>query len=435
MLRAFALVIVLSIALLLLILGVFRAPKWDDSPGGGPSALTSASAVKSGATSYALTTDAAWMEAAVMGSRPQTMTAEQLAVWQQHMEEMRAALNEKTKYPPNSLPLAGKTDLIEPHHVETVHRPLQVDAEGGVGHVTITLSQSQLWLGDGEIASAFIAVTTDDHSKPPVSFARSEMFKSDGKTDGLGPSLGGITFRDDGVAPDLVAGDNIFSTFVPPRVDMLKGVTSAVLVDLDMLAGEERGTFRFHFVTTGPAPGKFTGVVTSAIEAGSLAFHVGIEVLQAGRFNIMARLYDAAGKPAALLTFVGSLTLDSLEVVLTAFGKTLLDQGLASPFALKDLEGFSYVTTNDSDRAVMAVLPGPYMSAAFDMNQLSSAEWDSPQRSKSIDAVNSIIASGPSEIAPVDSNGIPLPPMPLILPSGTPTPTPPPMPSTTGSTK
>ncbi len=327
------------------------------------------------------------------------------------------------------------TDLLEPHHVESTHRPLQVDAERGVGHVTVTLSQSQLWLAHGELASAFIAVTTDNGSKPEVSFARSEMFKSNGKTDGLGASLGQLEFHDDGNPPDLIAGDNIYSALVPPGAELLRGVTSAVIVDVDMIAGDERGDFRFHFVTTGPAPGKFTGVVTSAIEGGSLAFHVGLDVYQAGRFNIMARLYDAAGKPAALLTFVGPLTLDSHEVVFTAFGKTLLDQGLVSPFAHKDLEGFSYVSTTDSDRAVMAVLPGPFLSAAFAMNQLSSAEWDSPERSKSIDSVNSVMAHGPSEIAPVDSNGIPIPPIPLVSPSGTPTPVPPPMPSSTGTTK
>jgi hypothetical protein len=370
-------------------------------------------------------------------ARWQSMSDAERQAWLTHMDEVRKSLLEKTKYPPTSLPLAGKTDLIKPHWVEPLRRPLQQNPDGGgPGNVMITISQSQLWLGDGEIASASITVTTTDGSKPAVSFARSQLSRQDGKPDGLGAAYENVVFHDDGVAPDLLAGDNIWSTLVPPRPGMLKGVTSALILDVDMLAGPERGTFRIAFTTTGPPPAQFTGIVRDAIEGGSLAFHVGIDVWRPGRYNIMGRVYDANGKPAALLTHVEELTRDTTEIVLVAFGKTLRDQNLTPPFALKDLEGFAYVDATDSDRAVMAVWPGPHVTAPFDLTQLSDAEWDSPERWHKVDTVNSVIAHGPSEIAPVDSNGIPLPPKPLVLPppkttGTTATTTPAPAPTTT----
>jgi hypothetical protein len=67
----------------------------------------------------------------------------------------------------------------------------------------------------------------------------------------------------------------------------------------------------------------------------------------------------------------------------------------------------------------MVVLPGPFASAAFDVNLLSSAEWDSPVRSKRIDAVNAVIDQGPSPLLPLDSNGIPIPPVAVPTPKST----------------
>src|SRR6516162_3311037 len=38
--------------------------------------------------------------------------------WRQRMEDTKKAYLQKSVYPPDSLPLANKTDLIPPHHVE-----------------------------------------------------------------------------------------------------------------------------------------------------------------------------------------------------------------------------------------------------------------------------------------------------------------------------
>ncbi len=351
------------------------------------------------------------------------------------MEEAKALVLEKTKYPPDSQPLAGKTDLMEPHHVEPTQRHLAPGKDGGAGNVVVTLTQSQLWLAEGELASAAITVTTHDGKKPTVQIHRATLYKFEAKGDPPGAELSPMTFHDDGVAPDVAANDNVFTTTVPPRPEVMKGLTSGVVLDVDLSASDERGRVQFNFASTGPVPAKFTGVVTSAIEQGSLVYRVGIEVTRAGRYSIMARLFDAQGAPAALLTFLGPLTVDSHEIVFTAFGKLLRDQKVKPPFALKDVEGHCFVQGADTDRAVMAVLPGPFLSATFDLAQLSDAEWDSPEKSKQIDVVNSTLAHGPSEIAPVDSKGIPLPPRPLVLPSTTPTTSAPPAVTTTAPPK
>jgi hypothetical protein len=416
--RAVALALVGSLALVFLLVTLLRSsgviapsPRTNAGAASMSAAVGATPIVAPSSTMVALP-----IPASVAPSRPQNLTDEQREAWLAMMHETRQTLLEKTKYPPTSLPLAPKLDLQKPHTVASHTRGLAMAPDGGRSNVSITLSQSQLWLADGDVASAFIQVTTANGDKPNVQITRANLHKTDATGDALGTLVGPVLFHDDGVAPDTASGDLTFSASVPQWTDALRGKPTGLVLEVDMVAGEEHGTFRFNFITTGAVPAKFTGVVHDAIEGGSLAFHIGIEVYRAGRYSLMARVYDADGKPAVLLTDLEELSPETREVVMVAFGKALLDQGLRSPFVLRDLEGFLFVAEKDTDRAVMAVWPGPYTTAEFPMTQLSDKEWDSPQRSARIDAIDGVINHGPSEIAPVDSNGIPLPPKPIVVP-------------------
>lgn len=354
---------------------------------------------------------------------PRNLSEAERKAWLEQLKQTRATYLEKSKLPPDSLPLAGKTDLIDPHFVATLRRPLQKRPDKNeAGNIQLTLDQSQLFLSEGETAAAFLGVTASDGTKPHVTIVRASLSRADAKTMQQGPPLRSISFHDDGVPPDAKAGDNVFSAAVPPDGEVLKGVVGRVLVDVEISAADEHGSVSFQFIANGAIPAKFTGIVRSVLEGGSLAYYVGVEVLREGNYSITGRIYDAANKPAALATWGGPLTKDSHEVRLYAFGKTLRDQGLSAPFSLKDVDGFLWLNTPElgTDRATMAVLPGPYASEAFAMTALSDAEWDSPERSSTIDDIDRRIARGPSEVAPVDSNGIPIPPVKVPFPSATP---------------
>lgn len=68
---------------------------------------------------------------------------------------------------------------------------------------------------------------------------------------------------------------------------------------------------------------------------------------------------------------------------------------LTPPLELENLEGFRYLIGAYPDREIMAILPGPFTSASFPLTQLSPTEWDSPERWKRVDDLNSAIEQGP----------------------------------------
>jgi hypothetical protein len=319
------------------------------------------------------------------------------AAWNEMMEVTRATLLEKTKYPPTSLPLGHKTDLIEPNFVEPSRRPLSVDKDGKAGKIGITQWQDRVMLGDGDLAIATFTVMGETTKVPVVSVTRATLLVDDNGA--IGKELTPLAFRDDGVAPDLTAGDGTFSGLVPPTAATLNGKSMSVFALVDLTVAGEAGQLRYHFISTGSPPAKFTGIVRDAIEGGSLAFHIGIDVYRAGRYSFMARVFDANDKPGVLLTAVDEYSVETRELVLVAFGKALLDQGLTPPFKLKNVEGFRYLVGAYPDREIMAILPGPFTSANFPLSQLSPAEWDSPDRWKRVDDLNAAIKQGPPSAA------------------------------------
>jgi hypothetical protein len=332
-------------------------------------------------------------------------------LWQRRMEETQRALLQKTVYPPTSLPLAGKKDLIPPHHVEPWGRPL-LDPKGGKeGRVSVRQTQSTLFLGAGEQGVATFEATADGQH-PPVSIARSQLKLTKANESTPGPAVATVVFRDDGAPPDDVAGDGVYSAVVPPSLDVVQSFSGELVIETDLSVQGESGTLIWRFAQTGAAPARFTQTARDALEGGSLAIYLGIQVFTAGHYDIRGRLYDASGRPMAFLTFVDDLGTDTREVRLAAFGKVLRDQNAQPPFTLRDIEGWRYVLGSYPDREQMPMWPDGYTTGPYDLSQFSDSAWNSPEKQARLRALDDAIRRGPSETAPVDSNGIPLPPPP-----------------------
>ncbi|MFI5297345.1 MAG: choice-of-anchor X domain-containing protein [Polyangiales bacterium] len=331
------------------------------------------------------------------------------------MAETRAALMTKLHYPTGSSPLTGKSDLLLPHHVEPTYRGLSGNRDG---KVLIEQRQDRLYLSPGQTAVAMIYATA---GKAPVAIqvTRSEMQRepADG---GPPPVVGTVTFHDDGVAPDEISGDGISSGLVTPPTD---GIPGSLTLFVDLQANGEKGTLNFQFVMTAPPPATFTQTARDALEDGSIAFYVGINVQKAGLYEIVGRVYDAHGGAIAYLRYMDQLTTDAKEVRLLAFGKLLIDEGAVPPLYLRDVEGHRMVIGDYPDRELMADWLGPYKSANYDVKQLSDKDYDGPDKQQRINALNQAEQDGLANI----HGGNPLPPG---APLPTPLPTPDPSPST-----
>ena len=314
-------------------------------------------------------------------------------VWRKSIEHSRDHYVEMSKYPPSSQPLAGKVDLLKPNFVEPWFRSLKIDKDGARGKVGVTQWQSKVWLADGETAVATFHVEDDKGVVRSVGIVRAALVEDAASQPGA--EIDHLSFHDDGVAPDEAAGDGTWSAFVPATTSVLTGKSKSVLGVVDLDVEGEQGALLYHFVAVGSPPAKFTGVVHDAIEQGSLAFHLGVDVYRPGRYQIVARVFDAKDQPAAFLTELLDLSVETREVVLVAFGKTLRDQDLTPPFAIKDVEGIRVILGAYPDRELMQMLPGPIWSATFPITLLSTDEWDSSQRWKQVDNINKVLTEGP----------------------------------------
>jgi hypothetical protein len=345
-----------------------------------------------------------------VGAPPPTLSPDQLANWRARMEDTRAALLEKTRYAPGTHRLAGKTDLIEPNHVEPWAQMLKPKREGSEGgKIVVRQNISRVFIPEGETAIATIEAVDPKLQHQPIAFLRAEVRPLDNNSGEPLAALGTLSFTDDGTGADAKAGDGVYSAYVPPTATTTKGLASDARAEVDLQVGDEQGSVFWALTFTGAAPAKFTGDVRSSVVDGSLAFDIGLTVWKAGTYKFQGRLFDAAGAPMAFLDAIVTLDTSSTSVRLSAYGKALRDQEGKAPFSLRDVEGWTILSGSYPDREVMPILAGPFATASFDVATLTDREWDSPQKRAQIDSFDQAVKAGPSPVAPVDSNGIPLP--------------------------
>jgi hypothetical protein len=312
------------------------------------------------------------------------------------MRETKNALLEKTRYPMSSRPLAMKTDLIEPHHVEPTMRGLNGNP-GGNHRVAITQNQDRLLLTPGQ--SAIVSITAMAENKPvAVTFQRSvlvPMIEDANQNAQAGAPIGNVSFHDDGVAPDAIASDGIWTGTVTAPSGAPSGGLELLV---DAQAEGENGTLVFNFTQTQTAPASFTQAARDALESGSIAIYVGVSVQQAGRYEIVGRLYDANGAPLVYMRFIDDMTPDTKEVRLLAYGAVILDEGGVPPFTLKDVEGSLIVVGGFPDRQPMVDWPGPYTTAKYSLASLTNADNDDADKQRKIQALDKATQEGMGNI-------------------------------------
>jgi hypothetical protein len=343
---------------------------------------------------------------ALPGDTPEMTDEQRFAA---RMRETKNALLEKTRYPMSSRPLALKTDLIEPHHVEPTMRGLNGNPQGN-HRVAITQNQDRLLLTPGQ--SAIVSITAMAENKPvALTFSRSvlvPMIEDANQNAQAGAPIANVSFRDDGAAPDKFGSDGIWTGTVTTSTAAPSGGLELLV---DASADGENGTLVFNFTQTQTAPASFTQTARDVLENGSIAIYVGVSVQQAGRYEIVGRLYDANGAPIVYMRFIDEMTPDTKEVRLLAYGAVILDEGGVPPFTLKDVEGSLLVVGGFPDRQPMVDWPGPYTTAKYSLSSLTNADNDDADKQRKIqaldkatqDGINGIRSATPTAPAPVGS--------------------------------
>jgi len=215
----------------------------------------------------------------------------------------------------------------------------------------------------------------------------------------LAPASGGspiatVLFRDDGVVPDARASDGVWTARVATPQSVGDDAV-ALVVRAAVHAGGEDGEASFDFVYTGARPAELTGTVAASLDAGSLAFDVGIAVRLPGRYVFVGRLDDARGRPIAVIRFSDDLDVGPRAVRLVAFGKLLRDEHAEAPFVLRDVEGFRLTGGGASDRQLVAPWSGPFVTARHSLSDFSDRAWDDPSKRAHLAALEGVVADLP----------------------------------------
>jgi hypothetical protein len=209
-----------------------------------------------------------------------------------------------------------------------------------------------------------------------------------------GPAPGeafALAYRDDGRDGDARAGDLRYtSRFVPSEHAEL---SRATLARVDLYADIDGNPRVFHrdFVFA-PRPVLEVTGVHDAIEHGSLAVTLDVDVLEPGVYTFYGNLMAADGEtPIATSKRSYPLEAGRRHPQLVFFGKVVRDVGVDGPYVVRDLHGLK--RQQDDEMDIWWSHPAPHTTAAYRAADFSADEWDDPERTERLHNFETLIAA------------------------------------------
>lgn len=191
-------------------------------------------------------------------------------------------------------------------------------------------------------------------------------------------SLGTVAYRDDGVAPDTLAGDGLYTArFTLPaakapalgRADSILVKVSALLADGDVR--KAAGGLLF----SNPAA-RLTGRYTDTLRDGNLVVAAEVEVLAPGRVHITGTLANAAGQPFASAQAARVLSTPGRQwLELPFYGLAFHDRAVAGRVTLASV---ALASTNGMPNALGPVATNAHVSRAYSPAQFTAAPFNDP---------------------------------------------------------
>ena len=144
---------------------------------------------------------------------------------------------------------------------------------------------------------------------------------------------------------------------------------------------------------TGEIPARFTGVVSDELRDGSLMIVPAMEVEKPGKYEITVRVFSSAGEPLAVGRFVGALEAGRQEPAVEVYGLVFHDARTGGPFEIRTITGTLHDARGTRSRGFeMATLEGPFVTKKYSLDQFTSKEFESPQKTLMANAYKSQIA-------------------------------------------
>lgn len=190
-------------------------------------------------------------------------------------------------------------------------------------------------------------------------------------------TLGTVTYRDDGIAPDTTAGDGIHTArfMLPTAGAPALGQADSVMVVVTaaLPGGDERkaaGGFQF----SNPAA-RLTGRYTDAVRDGHLIVAAEVEVLAPGRVHLSGTLADALHRPFATAQAARELQPGRQWLELPFYGLAFHDHNVAGAFRLASV---TLASTGSMPNALGPVAMDVHLTRAYNLAQFARAPFNRP---------------------------------------------------------
>jgi hypothetical protein len=311
---------------------------------------------------------------------------QQLAQWQQRYnraEQVYNSYRDATRYPPDSRPIDEHPDQVRPFE-PTVEDVALRDASGKpLKGLRIQTTQDRIFV-TGPESAIFTIQAFDESGRPvPLVVERSAAQSMPDSSALISLIRADVPFTDTGTGADAVAADGRHSARLAPASQGFANHAGTIRILVDVSANGQKGVVPFDVVYTPQVPATWDGGVREALEDGALNFYLKAQVKTAGRYVASARVYDAGGKPFALLQFNDTVAAGPAEFKLTLAGALVRDRQPEFPLQLVDVEGFLLKPDVFPDRAMMPRLAGPvHVSKTYRESSFSEREWQSEERAR-----------------------------------------------------
>ena len=365
-----------------LLLALLAAIAWlalrDERPGAAPAAAGASRALAQGPQFFGQV--AGQMGPPVGDERARRR--QQLVDNFQLADHSYCSYREGSKYPASSRPMSQNPDQAYPNRPVTEINPMRGDDRRSNPDILLQTSQSRVYLAAGESVAFSLRAVEPNGTVVPLVVTRA--IAAGITTTGSRPTTQvPLAFADDGGGADPVAGDGAFAAVLTPAQSGLAGFHGTIRTEVRYTAGGKNGALIFDVIYSPKVPAVWAGAPREAVEDGSLAFILRVDVRQAGRYVITGRIDDAKGQPFALATFNEVLGPGPNEVRLVAFGKLMHDGAPALPLTLRDVDGYLLKENTDPDRELMPRLEGPVLtSRTQSLKGIADEEWTSEERQR-----------------------------------------------------
>jgi len=303
----------------------------------------------------------------------------------QQLEEVGHTLcsyRESSKYPLSSRPISEHPDQVYPNQaVKESHAMRNKDGSSN-SSIQISTSQSRVYMAARESVNFSIQALDKDQQMLPV-FVNRAVASGLNFNNNPAPTQIPMALADNGRDGDLIPNDGIAGGTLSPGSNGFAGFNGTIRTEVNFTVNGQTGVVYFDVIYSPELPAIWAGKIREVIENGSLVFYLPIDVQQAGRYIVNARMDDAKAAPFALLNFNEVLPLGRSEIRLSAAGNLLRDNQAAFPMSLRDIDGYLLKENVDPDRALIARMQGvAHVSKNYTLKSFSDAEWNGEERTR-----------------------------------------------------